>query len=379
LSADALRADVEALADMTRGSAAPGERRSGEWLVERLRACGASEVRLEPFRYQSSYAWAHGLHLAAGLLAARRGGILGSAAALATLASLELEVSGRRQWVRRLLPAGEGTNVLARIPAAGDARRTLVLVAHHDAARTGVGWRPRLVRMGGGPGVMAPRMGLVGVALVLAALPGLRRLGAALLALSLAAYADLVTSPTVPGANDNATGVAAQLALARRLIAEPLPRTDVLLVGTGCEESGMGGMAAFLRGAGAGLDPARTLVLSLDTLGSGTPLVASGEATLLEHRYREEDLALAEAGAARAGVPAPQRWRVGAWTDAILARFAGLPALSLLSVGPDGIYTNWHLPTDTPDRVDWECVEHCTRIAAGIAAEFDGRESRPGL
>lgn len=133
----------------------------------------------------------------------------------------------------------------------------------------------------------------------------------------------------------------------------------------------MGGMAAFLRGAGAGLDPARTLVLSLDTLGSGTPLVASGEATLLEHRYREEDLALAEAGAARAGVPPPQRWRVGAWTDAILARFAGLPAVSLLSVGPDGVYPNWHLPTDTPDRVDWDCLEHCTRIAAGIAAEFD--------
>jgi Zn-dependent M28 family amino/carboxypeptidase len=213
------------------------------------------------------------------------------------------------------------------------------------------------VRMGGRPGVMAPRMGLVGAALALAALPGLRRLGAALLWLSLAVCVDLLTSPTVPGANDNATGVAAQLALARRLAADPLPHTDVLLVATGCEESGMGGMGAFLRGAGAGLDPERTLVLSLDTLGSGTPLVASGEATMLEHRYREEDLALADAGAARAGVPPPARWRVGAWTDAILARFAGLPALSLLSVGPDGVYANWHLPTDTPDRLDWDCLE----------------------
>jgi hypothetical protein len=265
--------------------------------------------------------------------------------------------------------------VVARIPARDAAHRTLVLVAHHDAARTGVGWHPRLVRMGTRPGVMPPRMGLVGVALVLAAVPGLRRLGAALLAPSLATYLDLLRHPVVPGANDNATGVAALLAQARRLAAGPLPGTDVLLVATGCEESGMGGMAAFLRGAGAGLDPARTLVLSLDTLGSGTPLVASGEATLLEHRYRAQDLVLADAGAARAGVEAPARWRVGAWTDAILARFAGLPALSLLSVGPDGIYTNWHLPTDTPARVDWGCLEHCTRIAAGIAAEFDGRDS----
>ncbi len=370
-----LRADVEALAEMTRGSASPGERRSAEWIAGRLREEGVSDVALEAFRYQSTYAWAHAAHVAAGLLASRRGGLTGSAACAATLASLELDASGRAQWLRRLLPAAEGTNVVARIPAAGSRRATLVLVAHHDAARTGLSWHPRLVALGGRPGVMPPRMGAVGLGFALAALPGARRLGRGLLWLALASYVDIATSPTVPGANDNATGVAALLALARTLTARPLEHADAVLLAPGCEESGMGGTGAWLHAHRAQLDPDRTLVVSLDTLGSGAPIVLEAEATLAPHPYRIEDVALAEAGAARAGVAPPERWRAGAWTDAILARFAGLPAISLLSVGPDGVYTEWHRPTDTPDRVDFACVEACTRIAEGTAREWDGKVS----
>ena len=370
------RADVEALAAMTRGSASPGERRSAEWIAERLRAEGVADVAVEGFRYQGTYAHVHALHVAAGLAGARRGGLLGSAFSAAALASLELDASGRNQWLRRLLPASEGANVMARVPAAAAVPapvRTVVFVAHHDAARTGLSWDPRLVRMGAREGVMPPRMGLVGLGFALAAIPGLRRLGTGLLGASLASYLDIATSRTVPGANDNATGVAALLALARRFAAAPLERTEVVLLAPGCEESGMGGMAAWLREHGAALDPARTLVVSLDTLGSGTPIVLESEATLLPHAYREEDVALAEAGAARAGMEPPRRWRAGAWTDAILARFAGLPAISLLSVGPDGVYTEWHLPTDTPDRVDFESLDRTAAIAAGVAEEWDDR------
>jgi peptidase M28-like protein len=373
LTAASLRADVEALAAMSRGSASPGERLSAEWIAGRLRSAGASGVALETFRYQSTYAWAHAAHIAAGLLGSRRGGVLGSALPTAALASLELDASGRNQWLRRVLPASEGTNVIARIPAGEEPRRTLVLVAHHDAARTGISWHPRLVALGVRPGVMPPRMGPVALGFALAALPGARRLGRGVLWAALASYLDIATNRTVPGANDNATGVAALLALGAAFVAGPLPHTEVVLLAPGCEESGMGGTAAWLRAHAAELDPERTLVMSLDTLGSGTPIVLEAEATLLAHAYRPRDVELAEAGAARAGVPPPERWRAGAWTDAILARFAGLPAVSLLSVGPDGLYTEWHRPTDTPDRVDYESVEHAARIAAGTAREWDAR------
>lgn len=132
----------------------------------------------------------------------------------------------------------------------------------------------------------------------------------------------------------------------------------------------MGGMAAFLRAHGRSLNRPGTLVLGLDTLGAGTPIVAAAEGTILTHRYAGEDLALADRGAARAGAPAPQRWRIGGWTDPVLARFAGLRAISLLSIGPRGTFTNYHRPTDTADRVDWDSVAACAEIAAGIATEW---------
>jgi streptogramin lyase len=121
-------------------------------------------------------------------------------------------------------------------------------------------------------------------------------------------------------------------------------------------------MAAWM--AGARLDPATTLVLGLDTLGAGEPMVCTAEGPLWRVDYRDEDLALVDAGARRAGHDPPRRFRIGGWTDPVLARLAGLPAISMLSLRGNA-FTNYHLPTDTPDRVDWESVDACLAIAEG--------------
>jgi Peptidase family M28 len=382
-----LRADVETLAGMTRDSAGIGERASARWIARRLEEVGATDVRVEPFRYQSTYAWAQGLHAAAGLAAVRVRGVGGAALALGALVSLELEVSGRRQWLRRLLPAGEGANVVARVPPGGERCATLVVVAHHDAARTGFFFRPEVSQAGAhrrlrrrsidpyvAP-VALPAFGLAALGAVAGGRLGRVARGGAtvLLGAALAADMDIATERTVPGANDNATGVAALLELAERFAAEPLPGVEVMLVVPGCEESGMGGMAAWLAAHRDALDPATTLVLCLDTLGSGTPIVLEAEGALLRHRYRPEDLELADAGARRAGAEPVERWRIGGWTDAVLAVFAGLPAISLLSLGPKGIFTHYHHPTDVPEHVDFDCVHRCIAVAAGIAAEWAAR------
>lgn len=135
----------------------------------------------------------------------------------------------------------------------------------------------------------------------------------------------------------------------------------------------MGGMAAFLRRHGRELDPASTFVLGLDTLGAGEPILARAEGGLLPHAYRDEDNDLVDAGARAAGLPVPDRWRIGAYTDPILAVFAGLPAVSLLSMGPNGNYTNYHWPTDLPEHVDWGSVERCLDLAEAAAREFARR------
>jgi hypothetical protein len=389
-----VRADTEALAAMQRGSASPGELAAAEWGAGRLRDAGAVDVRVARFRYQRTLAERTVPHLAAGLVAARVGGRAGAALALAALVSFELDFGGRSQWLGRFVPAGDGANATARVPAAGERRRTLVLVAHHDATHEAFGWNhPELIGYGTrdrvrallgkepDPDVMdSPTTGvkLAFAAVALGGLGGgraLRALGSAGLGAAIALAVDALLRGPVPGASDNATGVAGVLSMVERIAAEPLPGTEVIAVLTGCEESGMGGMAAWLRGEGARLDPGSTLVLGLDTLGAGDPIVSRAEGSIVPWRFRERDLDWADRGAARADMPPPRRVQLGGWTDPLLAVHAGLPAVSLLSARGNR-FTNYHQPTDTPDRVDWDSVAACLRMADGISAEW--ATQRPG-
>ncbi len=384
---DAIRADVVALAGRVRDSAGAGERAAAQWASERLAGNGAREACTEEYRGRATNSWSFAAHGLAGLVALRVGGLRGALLALATAVSLERDASGRSPWRRRVIGGGRGANAVGRVPAAAQRRATVVLVAHLDAARTGLVWSPAVVRAGAARHVrtrrVEPVMGLQAAGLLAAAAAGVlprtapvRRVPAGFAALACGAAValnlDIARSPTVPGANDNATGVAAALELARLVAAAPLEHTDLIVALVGGEESGMGGFNAFLRAHAAELDPATTLVVGLDTLGSGTPILAGAEGAVLTHRYQPQDLARVDAGAALAGEPAPERWRIGAWTDPLLALHTGLPAVSLLSIGP-GYYPHYHHPSDVPEHVDWASVGACARIALGHAARLRRR------
>ena len=271
-----IRGDVEALAAMPRGSAAE-DKPQVAWLERRLRDAGAHETRTETFRFQRR-PWRHVAHGAPAIGAAALGGPIGAALAAATALSLEGEAAGHSTWSSRLLPAAEGVNVVARVPAAGEAERTVVFVAHHDAAPTGLAWRMNQLRI--------PHLLPVQVALALIALGCalgsrlLRAIGGAFVLVATLLGLDLMRNRIVPGANDNATGVAAALALATAFARDPLPRTDAVFVFTDCEEVGLGGMAAWLDAHTGELDLAGTILVGLDTLGSGEPMVVTRDGAI---------------------------------------------------------------------------------------------------
>jgi hypothetical protein len=362
-----VRSDVEALAAMERGSAAEDKPQIA-WLEGRLRDGGAHEVHTETFRFQRR-PWRHIAHSVAGVGASLAGGVVGAGLAVGTLASLELEVSGRSRWSGKFLPAGEGVNVVARIPAAGEPERTLVFIAHHDAARTGLLWRlPR----GKEPFMLPAQLALAVVALgCLIGSRALRAVGGVVLGAAALLGIDIARSRVVPGANDNATGVASLIALAAAFARDPLERTDVVAVFSDGEEMGLGGSAAWVDAHRDELQPASTLVVSLDTLGSGEPAVVKRDGAVTAS-YSRDTHDWADRGALRAAVSPPRRVDLIASTDAIVAQHAGLRALSVVSAADDGtLGPHYHQPTDTAANVDYDSLEQCTRLAAGVARVWD--------
>ena len=91
-------------------------------------------------------------------------------------------------------------------------------------------------------------------------------------------------------------------------------------------------------------------------------MVATAEGPSWAVRYRPEDLVLADQGAAAVGQSAPRRFRLGGYTDPALARIAGLPTISMLSLRGNA-FNDYHLPSDTPEHVDWQSVDRCLQIA----------------
>jgi Peptidase family M28 len=243
-----LRHDVEHLATLDRRTTSPGERSSGEWIAGRLRGIGAADVTTSPFRSQSSWAPANLAHLVLAMAAGAVPGVIGRLLAAAVAASYELDVSGRSHWLRRLLPAKTGVSVTGRMPLPGDAKpdKTLVLVAHHDAAHNGIVWHRRTVALNR---VLSQRTGetmpthapaLVAMAANMLPIRPVRMGAQFILGGVVLAAIQSMRSYTTPGANDNATGVATVLEVADRLRAQH--GMEVLLVFPGGEEAGNTGI-----------------------------------------------------------------------------------------------------------------------------------------
>ncbi len=382
---DRLRATVEHLASFDRPSASEGEYRAAEWIRGELEALGVP-ARIDVETAVGSMAIPLGLLSAAGALAAlgrRRTAALGLLAA----AGIVDDVSGGPQLFRRLLPHRSTFNVTG---TAGDpdAAETLVFVAHHDAANGGVIFRPELTRVvadafpewyerqhtqpqvmrlvAAGPAV-AGHGGLLGSRL-------LRRIGAFGSALSGLAFFDIATRTVVPGANDNLSAVAALLEIARHLHEEPVSGVRVLLVSTGSEESFMEGMRGWVRRHAPRLDPARTRVVVLESVGAPELLLVEGEGMIWMNDYDPDVLAFLDAAAADAGVPVRRGLRIGFATDALPALGAGLPTATLASCDEYKLPSNYHSQRDIPRNVEYGTIAATVRVAgAAIRSAANGR------
>ena len=376
---------VHHLAAIERPSASEGERQAAEWIAARLTELGAP-ARVEQERAHGSYWWPLGLLAAVGALSgalARRGGpwrVLGALGGTFGAAGIADDIGGGRLWFRRrFLPRRPTYNVVAE---AGDpdGERTVVFVAHHDAAHTSMLFDPRggelvgrrlpwlLERTNTTPPLMFPVFG--GPALVaLGSLLGDRgavTAGTVLATGTAATMAEIGSRPVVPGANDNLTGVATLIGLAHALRERPVPGLRVLLVSNGSEESFMEGMQAFGRRHFASLDRTRTHVVCVDTVGSPELILLESEGMLLMREYPADFKQLIAQCAGEAGVHLRRGLRFRNATDGLIALRAGYPTAMIGSVNEFKLPDNYHWPTDTADNVNFATVRDAVTLCEAI-------------
>src|SRR5215207_7606924 len=372
-----LRERLEELEKIERPSASEGERRAAEWLVERFAELGA-EARIEAEPAHGTYWWPLGLGAglgALGAIAALRGRrLLGTLLGAIGAAGIADDFPPGQRRLRRVLPKRTTYNVVCET---GDleAERTIVLIAHHDSAHSGLVFHPQIPQIADrlgliektdtSPMLMAPVLGgplLAGLGALLRR-RSLTRLGAFLSLGSAAAMAEIGARPVVPGANDNGTAVVGLLALAQRLREEPVRGIRVVLLSVGAEESFSEGIKAFGERHFPELPRESTFFLCLETLGSPHLLVLRAEGFLKLHEYPPRALALMDGLAAELEIDLFPNLRLHNGTDGLEPLAAGYETAALASCTDLKQPANYHWWHDLAENVNFDTVEDGIRLA----------------
>lgn len=374
---------VRHLAAVERASASRGEHEAAEWIAGRFRELGL-EPEIEEERGHGTYWIPTGLLAAigalGGLVALRGRRAAGVLAGAFGAAGIWNDVDGGSKWFRRaFLPHRAVWNVTAE---AGDpaADRTVVFLAHHDAARASLLFNPAV------PAAVARRFPRLleraetspqlyflvfggPAAVAIGSLLGRRGLTAAGTIVSLgtaAVMAEMGARETVPGANDNLTGVATLVGLARALRERPVENVRVLLVSCGAEESFQEGITAWGKRWFPRLSPDTTRFVCVDTVGSPELTAPEAEGMLVMRKYDHELKQLLSECAESEGIGLGRGLRFGFSSDAVTPLRAGFRTAMLGSVNEFKTPSNYHWPTDHADNVVYERVGDAVRLCESL-------------
>jgi hypothetical protein len=380
-----------------RGPGTDAERRAASALAGRLRGMGR-RADIEPFFCHPQYAVVHLIHAAlgiAGSLVATIEPAAGFALVLLAAASTYLDLNTRFYLVRSLLFRRVSQNLVS--PGnRPEAPARLILMAHYDAARTGYVFSkaskrirrlPERARLALGPfrlffwGGLAPLLPILGARMAgldATWLSAVQAIPTVVLIVAAFLLIDIALSEIVPGAYDNASGVAAVLSAADELTTDPPANLDVWVVLTGSEESFCEGSRAFIRSRRKQLDRANTYLLNVDSVSSGGVAyeISQGAVISVPHDRLLVEFceALAAAGAANGGAM-PIRHPL--LDDALPPRIRKFRAITLRTTDANGNLAPWyHTHDDVPERVDSAALSHATGFVVALSRLIDREASR---
>ncbi|MFT5302696.1 MAG: hypothetical protein ACI87E_001387 [Mariniblastus sp.] len=385
-----------------RGSATKNERFAADLLLEQLES-RSIDCELEAFCGQSSYGSRILIHLVLGMFGL---GILFWIPVVSLLISLVALVSFLAETlafpigVSSLLSMGRSQNVVGRISATKTARRRIVLCAHMDTQRTGWIWNASRVKnftstLGLAPGPLKAPLFLltlvlvVQLALAVLVIAGLFEMEMSVLVIPFGffyAFAMLLVGQWsigafVPGANDNATGVACVVALASRWGRTQHDETELVVLFTGCEESGSIGASSWAQRHSQELAQVPTVFLNLDTLGCRQLHYLKHECALngaiLEYPQPLLELCQTVAHEMRLEFTLPHR--IPTQTDGLAFLVRGIPGITLTS-SESGIFVpDYHLMSDRFEKLNFVSIQRATDFAWALMIELEQRDEEQAV
>ena len=353
-------------------------------------------VEVEPIGVRPAWALTHAIHAALAVVAnvvSVYVPVLAVLILLLVTVSMYGDLTARFYLVRRLMPRRSSQNVTSR-GSRPDAPARVVVTAHHDSARSGMMFnrrrrpppRPlRRLRNLAGPLDLVFWVAIASLLMAAGRLVGGFEQGeatwltiaqfaaTAILLVAVAMLVDVALSDPVPGANDNASGVAAALDLGRRLGSERLTNVDLWLVFPGAEEGLMLGMREWMREHASEIDPRRTFFLNIDSVGAGRVRFVSGEGfvVIYQHDARLVELGRSIAASSESADPDPYVWRVG--TDGTIPTMRGFSGITICCTDEYGRVPHYHRQSDTADHVEPEAVAAAVDFAQALVEGIDQR------
>jgi hypothetical protein len=351
-----------------------------------IRDLGVEEVHRQPVSSRPVAGLVLALHLGLAALGCALGGGLGALLGVLAAYSLRAELRRGALVLSRLLPHPISLNVVGRVGSTHPAQR-VVLSAHIDAAQAGWIFSPAIAdffaaraqrRSPHRPPRLGPN-GLPEIAVLAAAAllaagwlgAGGWLLGAArlLLALALAAGCAVTLEWALarpsPGANDNASAVAAMLTCAEQLLAQLPGDVELWLVGTGAEEVGCRGMHAFVS-AHSDWPKDSTFFVNFECVGGGSLHWVRSEGTLAKTGFPPLLVELARRVAASGVFGEVSAVDLLAGTDGHVPADRGFPSLSLISLERNGVPRNYHRSDDLAEAVDLATVIRAADFGAAV-------------
>ncbi len=382
----AIRPYVEKLCENGhRGTATAEEEQAARWMKEKLESLGL-ETSIQRFRTPRTFGGIVLIHI----LTALFGTILIPCCPFFALLFLLLatlsfygEFMGRWHWLSRALPMGVSQNVIGRHRPANP-KRTIIVSGHLDSAQTGLIWHPGLAAKAAGSslplGPLFPLFLSMATLLLVAfiaffggggfLLSLLDWIAAISLVVGAALMLDWMRGEAVPGANDNASGIAAAVVLAEKLLAAPPEDTELYFIGFGAEEANLQGSVAFLKEFGYRFVPESTYVLNIDGIASGKVHYITREVGLLPVAYPDQEMIILARTLARASERFNHIRPVQAkgFTDALPFALEGFKALSLVGLEENEIPKNYHTLADTVEAMDWRDADTGVQFAEAVIA-----------